>query len=64
MVRKGDGVYLDIILWESQDKWDAAMAKAQTSEAVGAYFSHMVIDPENMEEGVERCMQLRSFAKG
>lgn len=61
MVRKGDGTYLDVILWQSRAHADAVFERAQSSEAVGQYFGHMLIDPENMEAGVEHCALLKSF---
>lgn len=64
MVRKGDGTYLDVILWQSRAHADAVFARAHASEAVGRYFSHMEIDPDSMDEAVEHCALLRSFAKG
>lgn len=62
LVRKGDGSFLDVVLWESRADADAVMEQAQGSEAVGQYFSHMVFDPEAMEEGVEHCTLLGSYA--
>lgn len=64
MVRKGDGTYLDVILWQSRAHADAVFERAQSSEAVGQYFGHMEIDPDNMDAGVEHCALLRSFARG
>ena len=60
MVRKGDGQYLDVILWESRALADAAFEKAQSSPAVVAYFGHMQFDPEDMDSGVEHCALLAS----
>ena len=62
MVRKGDGTYLDVILWRSRTHADAVFENAQSSEAVGQYFSHMQFDPDNMEDGVEHCVLLKSFS--
>jgi len=64
LVRKEDGTYMDIILWESRAHADAIFEKAQKSEAVGMYFSLMDFDPENMAEGVEHCGLLTSFPAG
>jgi hypothetical protein len=63
MVRRADGTFTDVILWESRAKADAVFERAQHSEAVGVYFAHMKIDPEKMDEGVEHCAVLRSFGK-
>jgi len=64
LVRKEDGTYMDIILWESRTHADAIFEKAQKSEAVGQYFSLMDFNPENMTEGVEHCGLLKSFSAG
>ncbi|MEY1554347.1 hypothetical protein AB3Y40_01815 [Yoonia sp. R2331] len=61
MVRRADGTFTDIILWESRAKADAVFERAMQSEAAGGYFAHMKIDPEKMDEGVEHCAVLRSF---
>ncbi len=65
MVRKPDGTYLDVILWQSRAHADAVFERAQTSEVVRRYFGHMEFDLEDMEAGVEHCVVLRSaVAKG
>ena len=61
MVRKGDGTFLDVILWESRAQADAVFERAQTSEAAGAYFGHMLMDADDMEDGVEHCVLVGSF---
>ncbi len=63
-VRKGDGTYMDIILWQSRAHADAIFEKAKKSEVVGAYFSLMDFDPEKMDEGVEHFSVLKSFPAG
>lgn len=64
LVRKEDGTFIDIILWESRAHADSIFAKAQKSDAVGQYFSLMDFNPENMGEGVEHCGLLMSFSAG
>ena len=61
LVRRGEGAYLDIILWESREHADAVFAKAQKSEAAGQYFSVMDFDTQSDDPGVEHCPILRSF---
>jgi hypothetical protein len=63
LVRKGDGIYLDVIFWKSRAHAEAVFARAQASEVASQYFAHMQFDPENMEEGVEHHNVLRSFAR-
>lgn len=60
-VRKGDGSYMDIILWQSRAHADAIFEKAKKSKAAGQFFSLMDYDPEKMDEGVEHCALLNSF---
>ena len=64
MIRKADGSYLDVILWQSQAHADAVFERAQSSPAAGQYFAHMAFDPEHMDAGVEHCLVLHSFTKG
>lgn len=64
LVRKGDGTFMDIILWESRAHADAVLENAQNSLAVGQFFSLMDFDPEKMEEGVEHCVLMQSFSAG
>ena len=64
MVRRGDGTYSDVILWESRAHADAVFEKAQKSEACGAYFGLMKMDPDTMDEAVEHCTIMHSFQKG
>ena len=63
MIRRGDGTYLDVILWESQNHADAVLTNAQSSKAVGQYFDHMDMNPEKPEMGVEHCTLLARFSK-
>lgn len=63
MIRRSDGTYTDVILWQSRADADAVFGRAQNAEAASAYFACMKIDPEAMDTGVEICTILRSFAK-
>lgn len=49
MVRKADGIYLDVILWQSRAHADAAFERAQNSDAAGNYFQQMQFDPEDTD---------------
>lgn len=61
MVRHQDRSFTDIILWESRSHADAVFERAQNSEIVAEYFSHMHFDPENPDEGVEHCELIASY---
>ena len=63
MVRRGDGSYTDVILWESRAKADAVFERAQKSDVAGAYFACMKFDPDEAGTGVEHCPVVRSFVK-
>jgi len=63
MARKRDGIYVDVIVWQSRAHADAVFERAQSSEIAGQYFGHMQFDPENLEEGIEHHTLLKSFAK-
>ncbi len=62
-VRKDDGTFVDVILWQSRAHADAVFEQAKSSDAAGAYFSHIHVDPENADPRVELCTVLRSFAR-
>ncbi len=62
LVRRAEGIYLDIIHWESREKADAVFERAQKSEAAGQYFSIMQFDAQSTDPGVEHCPILRSFS--
>lgn len=64
MVRKADGEYLDVILWENRAKADAVFEKAQSSEAAGQYFAQMHFDPDAMDDAVQHYAVLGSFTAG
>lgn len=61
LVRRSEGIYLDIIHWASREKADAVFAQAQKSEAAGQYFAVMQFDVQSDDPGVEHCSILRSF---
>ena len=52
LVRQSDGVYADIVRWETMGAAKTALQNAESSPVCGAYFSHMEIDPENPIDGV------------
>lgn len=53
LIRSSDGKYVDIVHWRSQEDIDALMQIIGSSPAVQAYFSVMIFDPENPNNGVE-----------
>ena len=46
LVRKDDGTYVDVIVWQSKAAFEAAFPKAQANEAAGVYFAHMDLSKE------------------
>ena len=60
LVRSAPNEYIDIVHWQSQAHADAVMEKAQTSEAVAAYFSVMDFDSGAVDEAVTHCVSLQS----
>lgn len=61
LVRRPDGSFWDIILWENQKKANAVFARAQVSQAAKLYFAVMTFDAEANDPGVEHCTIVRSF---
>jgi hypothetical protein len=61
MVRKGDGTFLDVILWQSRAHADAVFEKAKSSEIVGKYFGLMQFDAESTEDPVQFHALLKSY---
>ncbi|MBB5514229.1 hypothetical protein FHS89_000227 [Rubricella aquisinus] len=63
MIRREDGRFVDVILWESRVQADAVFQRAMASPVAGQYFSLMQMDPETAETGVEHCPVLCSFTR-
>ena len=62
LIRKDDGSYVDVIVWQSRADFAAAFELAKTSTAAAHYFAHMHVDPDAPHGGVEHAAMLRPIS--
>lgn len=61
LVHKGEGEYVDLVWWTSQEAAEAAMKRAAGSTACSTYFSIMTTDAADPGAGVLHFRSLRAY---